>query len=90
LIYDVVLASRGWGVEEFRLATPEFLSASRWAVMAERAVAVFQEAQTTAAMEIPRGDAAYATRVARAKVASVAMVKDWQPWLFPEDDDGST
>jgi hypothetical protein len=90
LIYDVVLASRGWGVDEFRLATPEFLSASRWAVMAERAVPVFQEAQATAEMEIPRGDASLASRVARARVGAVAMVKEWQPWLFPEDDDGGT
>lgn len=85
----MVLASRGWGVEEFRLASPEFLHASRWFVMAEKAVPVYQDQREVMAMSTSDiADPARRGMVARAKVDAADVVKSWTPWLFPEDQDG--
>lgn len=80
-----MLASRGWGVEEFQRASPDFLAACRWLVMVERAVPEYQVAQRAANVPLTTDTP---VEVIRAKVAASEIVNDWRPWLFPEDDDG--
>jgi hypothetical protein len=56
LTYDVVLvARRGFGVEEERLATPAFADAVRWAQFAERLAPELIAARQKAATDPPEG-----------------------------------
>jgi hypothetical protein len=82
---DAVLATRGWGVEEFRLATPELHAACHWMVLAERAVPVFLE-QRSIAETTPAKDAA--PDVWAQRLTAIKYVEHVGPFLFPEDDDG--
>lgn len=56
--------------------------------MAERAVPVFDEAETTMDMSHEGMDMDDKAKVIKAQLASADMIAKWRPWLFPEDGDG--
>jgi hypothetical protein len=89
LTYDALLSLRGWGVDEFRLATPRFLALARWALFAEAGVKILNEAKEAAAISVPREAPPEARAAAvRLRLDGQAVVDSIRPVLFPEDDDG--
>lgn len=78
---DAVLATRGWGAEEFRLASPRLLDAARWALIAEKAVPLFQE-QRQIADTVPEAGADPDRW--RNRLIAIEYVKHVKPWLFPD------
>ena len=82
---DAVLATRGWGADEFRLASPELRAACHWLVIAEKAVPVFveQRAIAEATPDKSAGAEAWSQRL-----TAIEYVNSVRPWLYPEDDGG--
>lgn len=89
LTYDAILATRGWGHDEFRLASPRFLSAVRAALFAEAGVRILAESEQAANVAVP-SDLPLATRgeLIKHRLAAQEDVRRLRPMLFPEGDDG--
>lgn len=86
MTYDVLLALRGWGEREFRLASPDFLSAVRHALFAERMapeLAAARAVQDTPFIGL--SFAAYAD-LARKKTQAIDQIKILEPLLVPDGD----
>jgi hypothetical protein len=90
MTYDAVLvARRGLGPTELRLAQPAFLRAVRWALFAEKAGDGLAEMRAAAATETPDGltGAALTTfMVSRSAVRD--QLAETERLLYPKDDDG--
>lgn len=78
-----MLASRGWGAEDFLRASPEFLAACRWLVMSERMVPEYQQWVAIAATVPPKGKGW--AEAQRGRLAAQKVVDSWKPYLFPDD-----
>lgn len=87
LVYDVLLALRGWGHDDFRLATPAFLSAARFAVFAERAGAVLSKAQAIQSQDMSGLGNEEKGALALRKMDAAEDIATFTPLLFPEDND---
>lgn len=78
----MILSTKGWGHDEFRNATPEFLHAARFALFAERVAPLLAQAEEVAAL--PRKDLSPAQ--IRAKVEASAALPVFRNVLYPEDE----
>ena len=89
LTYDAILATRGWGRDEFALASPRFLTAVRTALFAEASVKLLEEAKDAASTAVP-DDAplTYRAELLKYRLAGQEELARIRPVLFPEDDDG--
>jgi hypothetical protein len=87
LIYDALLALRGWGERDFRLAGPGFLATLRHALFAEAGVKMLHETEQIAYMPVPTGmDVKTQADVLRAKLPAETDAKRLRALLFPGDD----
>jgi len=90
MTYDAVLvARRGLGPSELRLAVPALMGAVRWAMFAEKFGADLPELRTAVATDPPDAlvgadRAAYMAR----RTALREQLKLTEEILFPGDDDG--
>lgn len=80
----MLLSLRGWGHAEFGTATPEFLSAARFALFAERVAPLLATAEEAAALPakgLTRDQIA-------AKVEASKAIPVYREALYPEDPVG--
>lgn len=81
-----MLALRGWGVEEFRLVTPEFRSVVHYALLAERLGPALVRNEAEAAESIPKGMAPTDLAAAmRERLAAKDAATQLREFLYPED-----
>lgn len=84
---DVILATRGWGREEFRLAAPDFMAAVRVYLFAEKMAPVLREQEAIQAAPTSR-DMTPDSRLAlaSAKTDAAKIIAALKPILYPEDE----
>ena len=78
----MILSTKGWGHDEFRNATPDFLAAARFALFAERVAPLLAQAEEVAAL--PRKG--LTPDQIRAKVAGAEALPVFRAVLYPEDE----
>jgi hypothetical protein len=87
LIYDALLALRGWGERDFRYVSPRFMSTIRHALFAESGVKMLQETEQIAHIPVARGmDPKAQADLLRAKLPAQADAQRLRALLFPEGD----
>lgn len=85
-MYDALLAARGWGEQDFRLADPGFLSTVRWTLFAERTgpmLAKVDEAAADPPMDLDRETK---RRLAAGRRAAKTRLRELEPLVVPEGD----
>lgn len=82
MTYDALLALRGWGEAEFRLARPEFLEAVKFAMFAERLAPSIVAAKQVMAAPMPNVPLADVMRV---KLDAEQRLKELVPLVVPND-----
>jgi hypothetical protein len=90
MTYDAALvAERGLGVAELRLASPVFLQAVRWAAFVGRAAPSLAPLQALVATDPPAGLAGQAlTTFIRERSQAREQLRDLVAVLYPPDEDG--
>ncbi len=90
MTYDAVLvARRGLGPTELRLAAPEFLRAVRWAVFAEKLAADLPAVRSAVATDPPDGlMGADLTAFMARRTKLRGSLAELEALLYPEDGDG--
>jgi hypothetical protein len=86
LTYDALLSLRGWGEAEFRHARPEFVSAARFALFAERIVPLMQTEQRIQATSMANLEPAVKGDLARAKMNAAQNIAMYRSALLLDDD----
>lgn len=82
-----MLATRGWGREEFDLATGEFRAAVRFALFAERTTKLLDRLDEVTGMAVDHLDVRDKARVTRAQLSAREASNEIRAALLPEDDD---
>ncbi len=88
MTYDAILATRGWGRDEFDTVTPAFRDAVTFGLFAERLAPLLDDIQSAVHAPLPPG--ANASELAKAmgdKTAAQRAADEFRSILFPEDDD---
>lgn len=83
----MILATRGVDRETFRLASPEFMAAARFALFAERAAPFLAEDEAIVAQPLSR-DLTPDSRIAlaKAKLEAEKRIPIVRALLYPEDE----
>lgn len=83
----MLLSLRGWGREDFRLATPEFAEAARWAIFAEGGVRELTQARQIEAEPFGADMTNPANvQLIRAKGQAKDVIAAWTDLLYPADE----
>ena len=82
------MSLRGWGAEELRTASPEFMAAARFALFAEHIAPMLTNAEQVQNMPMTGVEPEQMRTLVPAKVAAANAIPALKALLWPEDDDG--
>ena len=84
----MLLSLRGWGAEELRTASSEFMEAARFALFAEHLTPMLTNAEQIQDLSLAGADPERMRALVPAKVAAANAIPALKSLLWPEDDDG--